>query len=54
MVRKGGARQRKEEITIPRYAEFLEPTGQTRPPAYWPELKPGSQGDRPVTGVMRS
>ncbi len=41
----------KYEISIARYAKFLEATGSRQTPEYWNELDLGSHGDLPVIGV---
>ena len=41
----------KYEITVSRYAKFLQSTGSLREPDYWDEIRLGGSGDLPVVGV---
>jgi formylglycine-generating enzyme required for sulfatase activity len=41
----------KDEITVSRYAKFLEPTGGVKPPDDWPEANLESAGELPVVGL---
>jgi formylglycine-generating enzyme required for sulfatase activity len=39
------------EVTVSRYARFLEATGAAQPPDYWDEVDPARDGGKPVIGV---